>query len=58
MVGELVTKTWVTVHVQGMFYKATMQSVLLYGSKIWVVTGYMIKVPEGFHPLGSRRIVG
>ena len=30
-------------------YKAVVQSVLLYGSKIWLVTGAMLKVLEGLH---------
>ena len=31
-----------------MVYKAVAQLVLLFGSKIWVVTGEMLKVLEGF----------
>ena len=34
---------------QGAMYKAVVQSVLSYGSKIWMVTGEMLKVLEGFH---------
>ena len=33
-----------------------MQSVLLYGIKIWVVTDSKMKVLEGFHHLIDRRI--
>ena len=45
------TKTWETVRLQArvVLYKAVVQSVLLYGSKIWLVTGAMLKVLEGFH---------
>ena len=32
--------------------------VLLYGSEIWVVTGVMLKVLEGFHHRATRRITG
>ena len=35
-----------TVREQGMFYKAIMKLVLLYGSKSWVMTGAMIKLIE------------
>ena len=38
IVGVLV-KTGATVRAQGMIYKAVAQSVLLYGSNIYVVTG-------------------
>ena len=31
---------------------------LLYGSKIWVVTGYMLKVLTAFHHRSTRRILG
>ena len=31
---------------------------LFYGSKIWVVTGEMLKVLEGFHHLVDQRITG
>ena len=39
-------------------YKAVTQSVLLYGSKIWVVTGEMLKVLTGFHHREAQRITG
>ena len=32
--------------------------VLLYGRNIWVMTGAMLKVLEGFHHRADRRIVG
>ena len=35
--------------VYGMFYKATIQAVLLYGSKSWNLTTTMMKKLEGFH---------
>ena len=37
-------------------YKAVAQLVLFFGSKIWVVTGEMLKVLEGFLHLAVRRI--
>ena len=39
-------------------YKAVAQSVLLYGSEIWVVTGDMLKVLAGFHHQAAQRITG
>ena len=42
----------------GVMYKAVAQSVLLYGSEIWVVTGGILKVLDGFHHREARRITG
>ena len=42
-------KTEETVRSQGAMYKEVTQLVLLYGSEIWVMTGEMLKVLEGFH---------
>ena len=60
MVGGVVTKTWETVRLQArvVLYKAVVQSVLLYGSKIWLVTGAMLKVLEGFHNQVVIKIMG
>ena len=43
---------------QGLMCKLVAQSVLLYGIKIWVVTGYMINVLEGFHHQLAQKITG
>ena len=41
-----------------MMYKAVLQAVLLYGSKIWMVTYAMVTVLEGFYHRISGRVVG
>ena len=41
-----------------MLYKSVAQSVLIYGSDIWVVMGAMLKVLEGLHHRVARRITG
>ena len=41
-----------------MMYKALAQSVILYGSESWVVTGDMLKVLKVFHHYVARRIIG
>ena len=41
-----------------MLYKVVAQTVLLYGSESWVVTGAMLKVLEGLHNILDRRIAG
>ena len=51
-------KTGATVWASGMLYKATSQTVTLYGSGSWVVTGDMLKMLEGFHHIATQRIAG
>ena len=41
-----------------MMYKAAVQTVLIYGSEIWVVIDAMLKVLEGFHHQVTWRIAG
>ena len=41
-----------------MFYKATVQAVLLFGSETWNLTPSSIKRLEGFHLQAARRITG
>ena len=47
-----------TVCDHGMVYKVVAQSVLLYVSESWVVTGEMLKVLEGFCHQATRKITG
>lgn len=44
--------------VSAMFYKAIVQSVLLYGSETWVINPSMLRVLEGFHHRVARRLTG
>ena len=44
--------------VSSMFYKAIIQSVLLYGSETWVISSSMLKTLEGFHSRVARRLTG
>ena len=41
---------------RGVMYKEVEQSVLIYGSESWVVTGDILKVLEGIHHWTFRRI--
>ena len=43
---------------QVILYKAVVQTILLYGRSIWVVTGAMLKLLEGFQHMLVRQIVG
>ena len=58
MVARVLERTVATVRERGAMYKAVVQLVILYVSKIWVVTWEMLKVLEGFHHRASRRITG
>jgi hypothetical protein len=42
----------------GMFSKATMQIVLLYGSEVWSLTPSSVKRLEGFHICAAWQITG
>lgn len=44
--------------VSGMFYKAIVQAVLLYGSETWVITQPMMKALEGFHHIVAHWLTG
>ena len=41
-----------------MYYRAVLQTVLLYGSKSWMVTGVMLNFLEGFYHQAAWRISG
>ena len=42
----------------GMFYKATVQAILLFGSETWNLSPSAIKCLEGFHLRAARRMAG
>lgn len=56
LISRPLLRTGVSTRVIGMFYKAIVQSVLLYGSETWVVTPQMLKMLDGFHHRIARRI--
>ena len=58
MILRVLESTRATVWSQGSIYKALAQSVLLYGSESWVVTGEMLKVLTEFHHQVTPRIMG
>ena len=58
MISRVMESTGATVRARGAMYKAVAHSVLLYVSKSWVVTGYMLKVLTSFHHQAARRIMG
>ena len=56
VISRVLTKTVATVRSRGVIYKALAQSVILYGSEIWVVMGVVLKVLSGIHHREARRI--
>ena len=44
--------------ISGMFYKAVVQSVLLYGCETWVITPKVLSVLGGFHNKVARQLAG
>ena len=58
MIDRVLERTGSTVWAWGPMNKAVAQSVLLYGSKIWVVTREMIKFLTAFYHRAVRRITG
>ena len=53
---KVMTKTGLMVQYCGIIYKTLAYTVMLYGRDIWVVTGLMLKILEGFHHRAARRI--
>ena len=58
MIARVLERTGAILRAQGEMYKALALSVLLYGSKSWVVIGEMFKVLTKFHYRAVRRITG
>ena len=58
MVAKVLTRIGDTVRYWEMIYKLVVQTILLYGSDIWVVAGAMLQVLEGFCHQAAKRIMG
>ena len=58
MLSRLLVREGATPAVSGMFYKAVVQSVLLYGSETWVWSQAMVQRLRGFHNRVVRRLAG
>ena len=58
MAAKVLTKSVAAVQVHAMMYKAVVHTALLYGSDIWVVTGVMLTVIEGFNHRVDIKIAG
>ena len=58
MISRVLERMGASVRAWGEIYKAVAQSVLLYGSNIWVVTGEMLKVLMAFQNQAAQQITG
>ena len=58
VVAKVLGKMGAPIKTHAMMYTAVLQAVLLYGSKIWMVTYAMVTVLEGFYHRISGRVVG
>ena len=58
MIARLLVREGASLRARGHFYKAVVQSVLLYGCETWTITATMMKVLDRFHHRVARRISG
>jgi len=58
LISRLLVSEGASAPVSGLFYKAAILTVLLYGSESWVWTQRMYKAAESFHNHVARRISG
>jgi hypothetical protein len=58
MISRVLRREGANTRVSGMFYKAVVQSVLLFGSESWVWSQSMVQTVEGFHNRVARRLSG
>ena len=56
MVSRLLAREGASPKVSASFYKAIVQSTLLYGSETWVITSPILKALDGFHHRIARRL--
>jgi len=56
MLSKILARQEASPRVAGLFYKAVVQAVLLYGSESWVITDTILQMLTGFHHRIARRI--
>ena len=56
MVAKVLTKMGTTVRARAMIYKEVVQTLFLYGSDIWMVTGEMVTVIGGLYHQVTKKI--
>jgi hypothetical protein len=58
MIARVLARESATPRISALFYKATIQTVLLYGSETWVVTNEILQLLTSFHHGIARRLTG
>ena len=58
MVSRVLRREGLRPRVAAMFYKAVVQSVLLFGSETWSITPQMLRALTGFHHRVARQLTG
>jgi len=58
MLRRILSRDGAAPKVSGYFYKAVVQSILLYGCETWVLTEAMYKLLEAFHHGVARQLTG
>ena len=57
-IGRILSREQANPRVMATFYKAIIQSVLLYGAETWVLTKCMMQPLRGFHQRCARHLTG
>jgi hypothetical protein len=57
-ISRILSQEGATPRISAIFYKAVVQTVLLFGSESWVLTPSMLGKLEGFHQQIARRLTG
>ena len=58
MIRQLLARDNATPQISAIFYRAIVETVLLYGSETWAITRPMLNTLESFHKKCLRRLVG
>jgi hypothetical protein len=58
MISRVLTRESASPRISVLFYKATIQTVLLYGSETWVMTGEILQMLTSFHHGIAQRLTG
>jgi hypothetical protein len=57
-ISQVLARASASPRISALFYKATVQTVLLYGSETWVITDEILQLLTSFHHSIARRLTG
>jgi hypothetical protein len=58
LIARVLSRESASPRISAIFYKATIQTVLLYGSETWVLTDEIIQILTSFHHSVARKLTG